>query len=382
MSIWYDGTDLNMFQGDTGSLIFSGLPTNKKYIAYFGVTSTTTRDVIFEVSSDVGAFWFDEHGVIINKEENETDEAYNTRMEALSKMTPPQAYKIGCAVIYISAELSNKLIVAKSKDSAEYYFAFKICNEDGTVENTIIPKVYIDENNQLVFPIPPKIIVRPRYVQGMYTCYSTYDTNPELIYIELDTSAIDNATISVDSMLAITDYGKLSNKPKINGVELDGELDAHDLGLATLEDLKPLVSTEEQEFTSEEREQARKNIGITSIVGEVNPTPTTIAEYVGQTYTNSETGELFICSSIADDEYTWVKLNQSQGLVIVPPFNEEKNEEDGSITITIKHYLSRYPNVIMIDNSGEEVVGDVTYLNENELCIEFTESFLGKVILN
>ena len=376
MSIWYDGTDLNMFQGDTGSIIFSGLPTNKKYIAYFGVTSTTTRDVIFEVSSDVGAFWFDEHGVIINKEEDETDESYELRMQNLSKMNPPQAYKVGCAVIYISAELSNKLIVAKSKDSAEYYFAFKICNEDGTVENTIIPKVYIDENNQLVFPEPPRIIVRPRYVQGMYTCYSTYDTNPELVYIELDTSALNNAMISVDSMTAISDYGKLTNKPKINGVELDGELDAHDLGLATLEDLKVLVSTEEQEFTTEEKEQARKNIGITSIVGEVDPTPTTIAEYVGQTYTNSVTGEMFICSSIKDGEYAWVKLNQSQGLVIVPPIDGNNKKLD------ITHNLNRYPNVIIIDDLGEEIIGDVTYLNENELCIEFTESFLGKVILN
>ena len=376
MSIWYDGTDLNMFQGDTGSLIFSGLPTNKKYIAYFGVTSTTTRDVIFEVSSDVGAFWFDEHGVIINKEEGETEEAYNVRMEELSKMNPPQSYKIGCAVIYISAELSNKLIVAKSKDSAEYYFAFKICNEDGTVENTIIPKVYIDENNQLVFPIPPKIIVRPRYVQGMYTCYSTYDTNPELVYIALDTSALDNVVITADSMVAVSDYGKLSNKPKINGVELDGDLEAHDLGLATLEDLKPLVSIEEQEFTTEEKEQARKNIGITSIVGEVDPTPTTIAEYVGQTYTNSVTGEMFICSSIKDGEYAWVKLNQSQGLVIVPPIDGNNKKLD------ITHNLNRYPNVIIIDDLGEEIIGDVTYLNENELCIEFTESFLGKVILN
>ncbi len=376
MSIWYDGTDLNMFQGDTGSIIFSGLPTNKKYIAYFGVTSTTTRDVIFEVSSDVGAFWFDEHGVIINKEEDETDESYELRMQNLSKMNPPQAYKVGCAVIYISAELSNKLIVAKSKDSAEYYFAFKICNEDGTVENTIIPKVYIDENNQLVFPEPPRIIVRPRYVQGMYTCYSTYDTNPELVYIALDTSALNDAKISVDSMTTISDYGKLTNKPKINGVELDGELDAHDLGLATLEDLKVLVSTEEQEFTTEEKEQARKNIGITSIVGEVDPTPTTIAEYVGQTYTNSVTGEMFICSSIKDGEYAWVKLNQSQGLVIVPPIDGNNKKLD------ITHNLNRYPNVIIIDDLGEEIIGDVTYLNENELCIEFTESFLGKVILN
>lgn len=374
MSIWYDGTDLNMFQGDTGSIIFSGLPTNKKYIAYFGVTSTTTRDVIFEVSSDVGAFWFDEHGVIINKEENETDEAYELRVQALSMMTPPQAYKVGCAVIYISAELSNKLIVAKSKDSAEYYFAFKICNEDGTVENTIIPKVYIDENNQLVFPEPPRIIVRPRYVQGMYTCYSTYDTNPELVYIALDTSALNDAKISVDSMTAISDYGKLTNKPKINGVELDGELDAHDLGLATLEDLKPFVSTEAQNFTMEEKEQARKNIGITSIVGEFNPTPTTSAEYVGQTYTNSQTGEMFICSSIDDGKYAWVKLNQTQGLVFEQPTMSKR--------IDIKHNLNRYPSVTIIDLDGEEVVGDVTYLNENELCIEFTESFLGKVILN
>lgn len=374
MSVWYDGTNLNMFQGDTGSIIFSGLPTNKKYIAYFGVTSTTTRDVIFEVSSDVGAFWFNDNGGIINKNDGESDEDFEIRMNSLSELNPPQAYKIGCAVIYISAELSNKLIVAKTKDSAEYYFAFKICNEDGTVENTILPKVYIDENNQLVFPNPPKIIVRPRYVQGMYTCYSTYDTNPELVYINLDTTALDNIEITVDSMEAINDYGKLSNKPKINGVEIDGELNAHDLGLATIDDIKVLVSTEKQEFTEAEREQARKNIGITSIVGEFDPSPTTIAEYVGQTYTNTKTGEMFFCSLIENGKCTWVKLNQTQSWVFEQP--TMSNQWD------IQHNLNRYPSVTIIDLDGVEVVGDVTYIDENRLCIDFTEQFSGKVILN
>lgn len=374
MSVWYDGTNLNMFQGDTGSIIFSGLPTNKKYIAYFGVTSTTTRDVIFEVSSNVESFWFNDNGVIINKNYEETDEEYRLRMETLSQMNPPQAYNIGCVVIYISAELSNKLIVAKTKDSAEYYFAFKLCNEDGTVENTILPKVYIDENNQLVFPTPPKIIVRPRYVQGMYTCYSTYDTNPELVYIELDTSKLEDVKINVDSMEAISDYGKLSNKPKINGVELDGDLTSNDLGLASLEDIKVLVSTEEQSFTESEREQARKNIGITSIVGEFNPSPTTIAEYVGQTYTNTTTGEMFFCTFIEDGKCTWVKLNQTQSWVFEQPTMSDRWD--------IQHNLNRYPSVTIIDLDGVEVVGDVTYLNENALCIEFTEAFSGKVFLN
>ena len=85
---------------------------------------------------------------------------------------------------------------------------------------------------------------------------------------------------------------------------------------------------------------------------------------------------MFICSSIKDGEYAWVKLNQSQGLVIVPPSDGNNKKLD------ITHNLNRYPNVIIIDDLGEEIIGDVTYLNENELCIEFTESFLGKVILN
>ena len=49
MSIWYDGTDLHMFQGDTGSLLISGLPTDATYKAYFAVKSIKSGDLLFEV---------------------------------------------------------------------------------------------------------------------------------------------------------------------------------------------------------------------------------------------------------------------------------------------------------------------------------------------
>lgn len=373
MSIWYDGTDLNMFQGDTGSIIFSGLPLNKKYKGYFGVTSVSTRNTIFEVNSDVGSFWFDKNGNIIKKEEDETDEQFEQRMKELSELK--EAFNIGCTVIYISPELSNKLIVAKSKDSAEYYFAFKLCNEDGTVEDTIIPKVYIDENNQLVFPEPPKIIVRPKYVQGMYECYSTYDTNPELVHIALDLSKLDDVTITVDGMTEVSDYGKLTNKPSINGVVLEGNLTSKDLNLVSKEDVDKLVSTEKQTLTSEQRKQARENIGAISLVGESNPTPATRAEYVGQTYTNTNTGDMFYCSRILVNSYEWVMFNQTQrGFVFEQPTDLAQ--------WNIKHMLKKFPSVTVVNTAGAEHVGDVNYLNENELIITFSIPFSGKAFLN
>ena len=69
MSIWYDGTNLHMFQGDTGSLLLSGLPLDKTYKIYFSAKSIKSSDILFEVISDIKQYWFDKKGYIIKQGE-------------------------------------------------------------------------------------------------------------------------------------------------------------------------------------------------------------------------------------------------------------------------------------------------------------------------
>ena len=48
----------------------------------------------------------------------------------------------------------------------------------------------------------------------------------------------------------------------------------------------------------------------------------------------------------------------------------------------IQHNLGKFPSVSVIDSAGNVVVGDVMYLDENQLKITFSAAFAGKAFLN
>ena len=51
-------------------------------------------------------------------------------------------------------------------------------------------------------------------------------------------------------------------------------------------------------------------------------------------------------------------------------------------TWIITHNLSKYPSVTVVDSGGTVVLGDVKYINENQIEINFTSGFSGKAYLN
>lgn len=48
----------------------------------------------------------------------------------------------------------------------------------------------------------------------------------------------------------------------------------------------------------------------------------------------------------------------------------------------INHNLNRYPNVTVIDDEGNEIIGDVKYISTNEITVTFSEECTGKIFLN
>lgn len=48
----------------------------------------------------------------------------------------------------------------------------------------------------------------------------------------------------------------------------------------------------------------------------------------------------------------------------------------------INHKLKKYPSVTIIDSAGTNVIGEVTYLDENSLRINFSSIMSGKAFLN
>lgn len=50
--------------------------------------------------------------------------------------------------------------------------------------------------------------------------------------------------------------------------------------------------------------------------------------------------------------------------------------------VTVQHNLGKYPSVTVINSAGDEVEGDVEYIDENSLTLAFSGAFSGKVQCN
>ena len=48
----------------------------------------------------------------------------------------------------------------------------------------------------------------------------------------------------------------------------------------------------------------------------------------------------------------------------------------------IKHNLNKHPSVTIVDSAGNEVIGQVHYVDLNNVIITFTSQFSGKAYLN
>lgn len=107
-----------------------------------------------------------------------------------------------------------------------------------------------------------------------------------------------------------------------------------------------------------------------------------IAKYVGDVNVN----DIVVVSFYNDDV--------SEGLIIANLSNNANNVQPGDnntythnqLSATtewiIKHDLNKYPNVTVVDSAGSVVIGDITYISENEVRVNFTAAFLGKAYLN
>lgn len=56
-------------------------------------------------------------------------------------------------------------------------------------------------------------------------------------------------------------------------------------------------------------------------------------------------------------------------------------QEVASDTWTITHNLNRYASVTIIDSSNRRIIGNIEYLNANEIVVSFNGSFAGKAYL-
>lgn len=89
-----------------------------------------------------------------------------------------------------------------------------------------------------------------------------------------------------------------------------------------------------------------------------------------------------------DSKDHWEYLGISNGLLSDYRIISEKDknyvhtQNTPSNIWSIVHNLNKFPSVTVIDTGNNEVIGEVDYINTNELTISFVGSFTGKATLN
>ena len=58
------------------------------------------------------------------------------------------------------------------------------------------------------------------------------------------------------------------------------------------------------------------------------------------------------------------------------------NQAISSDVWEIEHNLDKYPSVTVVDSGGSVVVGEIVYIDKNNVRITFTSAFSGKAYLN
>lgn len=230
MSIWYDGTNLNLYRGDAGRLIFKNLPCSLGYRVFFSVVSEITKEIVFECAGDPEYYYIDNEGEEYTKNPGETDAEFIERMEELCRKG--DAMKRGRCTIFVSSDKTEKLWLLKQETQRKFYFGLKICFSSTGLENTLIPSTKLDEETgEVVFSDPPEVIVKPKYVEGLmpvcdYDDIDVVQQNPADYGIQPLVTPVYPLKFDKDYNLTIdTDALKLEMLPNVEINDLqDGDI--------------------------------------------------------------------------------------------------------------------------------------------------------------
>jgi len=122
MSVFSTGQNIYLRQGDTGNIVFSGLPTDKAYGVYLSVYNPDNDSILKEL------------------------QAANF------------VQATGVATFTFNEDFSNSLPVG------DWTYGLKICANGS--EDTVLPRAYIDDSGELIKEAAPTFTVDSKYVEG------------------------------------------------------------------------------------------------------------------------------------------------------------------------------------------------------------------------
>ena len=74
------------------------------------------------------------------------------------------------------------------------------------------------------------------------------------------------------------------------------------------------------------------------------------------------------------------KTNEELGIICDKTF--VYNQATSSDVWEIEHNLDKYPAVTVVDSGGSVVIGEIVYIDKNNVRITFTSAFSGKAYFN
>lgn len=101
----------------------------------------------------------------------------------------------------------------------------------------------------------------------------------------------------------------------------------------------------------------------------------------GEKGEKGDTGESILVDVTAGDNITLNKTGQTTVISAKGDSTYTYNFTASSV-VEVNHNLGKYASIAVIDSAGEEVEGNVLQRNLNQVVIEFSAPFSGKVICN
>ena len=115
--------------------------------------------------------------------------------------------------------------------------------------------------------------------------------------------------------------------------------------------------------------------GSSLISGAVNPPPSNVG-IVGDYYFFTQE-PYYIYGPKTEDGWPAVPFFQATGLTRRTVYNQVSPSSSWTIT----HDLGGYPSVSVVDSAKTQVIGEVTYLSETQIRVDFTQPFSGLAYL-
>lgn len=83
---------------------------------------------------------------------------------------------------------------------------------------------------------------------------------------------------------------------------------------------------------------------------------------------------------ITNDEMQFVTAEEKKQIAQIKIYTH--HQLASSDTWNINHNLGKYPSITIVDSAGTMVMGDILYIDENNLQVSFSSAFSGKAYLN